>query len=448
LVQIENEYGYVGNDMNYKRALSQALSAAFPNVRQYTNDGATALASGYFPGALSVVDGSGPKNAIPARDKAITDASSLGPLMDGEVWVTWFDAWGPKSGHPGTADASGDVDWMLSQGYHFSLYMFHGGTSFAFGNGAGGPNPVQPQVTSYDYGAVLDETGRAAPTYNNMRNAIAKHIANIPAVPSNPPLQTIPDFPLTPVAGWFDSLANGTTSPSPKTMEALGQVFGYILYEHVATAPASGRLVPGSGGVPRDRVIVYVNGARKGVIDAIYKNPASVDVTLKSGDKLWLLVENLGRVNNGFTDQTKGIAGAVTVGGQMLAGWTHYTFPLDEAPPGLGRTTTTAKTVAGNDGPPVWYAGTFANSKTGMAADTLLELPGGVKGVVFVNGRNLGRYWAVGPQQQLFVPGAWLKESNEVLVLELEPRAGSRTARGLAKRTWGNNPDPDCNGCS
>lgn len=127
LVQVENEYGYVGNDMNYKKALSQSLSNVFPGVKQYTNDGSGALQSGYLPGALSVVDGSGPKNAIPARDKAITDQSSLGPLMDGEVWITWFDSWGPRNGHAGSADASGDIDWMLSQGYHFSIYMFHGG---------------------------------------------------------------------------------------------------------------------------------------------------------------------------------------------------------------------------------------------------------------------------------------------------------------------------------
>lgn len=446
LVQVENEYGYVGNDMNYKRALSSHLFAAFPDVKQYTNDGSSALKAGYLPGALAVVDGSGPRNAIPARDRAIDDPSSLGPLMDGEVWVTWFDSWGPRNGHAGTADASGDIDWMLSQGYHFSIFMFHGGTSWGFGNGAGGPNPTSPMTTSYDYGAVLDETGRAAPTYDRMRSAIAKHVSNIPAVPSNPPLQAIPDFPLAPVAGWFDGLANGTTSPSPKVMEALGQVFGYILYEHVAAASASGKLVPGSGG-PRDRVIVYVNGERQGVIDAIYRNPATVNVNVKRGDKIWLLVENLGRADNGFSDQTKGISGAVTIGGgQALTGWTHYTFPLDNAP-ALGGSRA-AKPVTRDNGPPVWYRGTFSNSKTGMAADTFLELPGGLKGVVFLNGRNLGRYWAIGPQQQLFVPGAWLKETNEVLVLELEPRTSSRVARGRSTRTWGNNPDPDCNGCS
>jgi beta-galactosidase len=42
------------------------------------------------------------------------------------------------------------------------------------------------------------------------------------------------------------------------------------------------------------------------------------------------------------------------------------------------------------------------------------------KGVVWVNGHNLGRYWNVGPQQTLYVPVEWLKQGyNEVVVLEL-----------------------------
>ncbi|KAL2129996.1 hypothetical protein VTI74DRAFT_7018 [Chaetomium olivicolor] len=148
---------------------------------------------------------------------------SFGTLIDGKVWITWLDGWGPKNGHAGTADVSSDIDCMLSQEYHFSLYMFHGDSRFAFGNGAGGPKPTQPQFQSYDYGAVLDETGRIAPTYNNIRNAIAKQVSHIPALPSNPHLQSISDFAMTPLGG---------------------MVFGYILYEHVATASASGKLVP------------------------------------------------------------------------------------------------------------------------------------------------------------------------------------------------------------
>ncbi|KAH6627713.1 glycosyl hydrolases family 35-domain-containing protein [Chaetomium tenue] len=456
LVQVENEYGYVGNDMNYKRALSDALFAAFPKIKQYTNDGASALKSGYLPGALSVVDGSGPKNGIPERDKAITDPTSLGPLMDGEVWITWFDTWGPKSGHAGAADASGDIDWMLSQGYHFSIYMFHGGTSFGFGGGSGGgsPNPITPFTTSYDYGAVLDETGRPASTYSRMRSAIAKHIpaSSIPAIPSLPPLQSIPSFPLTPFAPLFPTTTTTPTNPSdtPLPMEALNQTFGLTLYTHTATTSSSGALTLTNG--PRDRVIVYVNGARKGVLDGIYRRPATVNVALQAGDVLGLLVENLGRVDNGFTDQRKGVVGDVAVGGRVLrGGWGHVGFGLGFGGPEGGVLPEGEGgdgVVVREGGEPVWYKGVFANGKEGMAADTFLELPGGVKGVVFVNGHNLGRYWTIGPQQQLFVPGAWLKETNEVLVLELEPKPGDRVARGLAVRTWGNNPDPDCNGCS
>jgi hypothetical protein len=250
---------------------------------------------------------------------------------------------------------------------------------------------------------------------------------------------------LTPVQGMFDNLpTNPRTSASPLVMEATGQVFGYILYESIATGSSSGRLVPGSGAA-RDRVIVYVNGQKKGVIDSIYKNPAAVTITLAKGDKLWLLVENMGRADNGFSDQAKGISGDVMVGSTKITGWNHYNFPLD-TPPTLP---SSSKTVAANS-PPMWYRGTFKSSNTGMAADTFLQLPGGIKGVVFVNGYNLGRYWTIGPQQELFVPGAYLKQNadNIVSVLELEPGTAARTARGVATRTWKNNADPDCNGCS
>lgn len=231
-------------------------------------------------------------------------------------------------------------------------------------------------------------------------------------------------------------------------MEQTGQVFGYILYETTAGGPASGKVQPGSGAA-RDRVIVYVNGVRKGVIDSLYKNPSTVSVNLNKGDKLSLLVENLGRADNGRSDQTKGIAGDVLVGNTKMTNWNHYNFPLDSAPAAATSPSSPAITVQAN-GPPVWYRGTFKQSNSGMAADTFLQLPGGTKGVVFINGYNLGRYWTIGPQQELFVPGAYLKqnEDNIVSVLELAPGTAARTAKGVAKRTWKNNPDPDCNGCS
>jgi beta-galactosidase GanA len=455
MVQIENEYGYVGNDKAYTGALANILKTHFPNMKLYTNDGpqAGALKSGQVPGALSVVDGTDSKGGFALRDQVITDQSSLGPLMNGEYWVRWFDTWGPRNGHSsydgdtnGMNGRANELDWVLSGGNHFSIFMFHGGTSFNFGNGAGDNSPRSPMTTSYDYGAALDETGRPSQIYTYFRNAIAKHVSNIPAVPSIPAIASVADFSLSPVLGMLDNLPSPRFSNSPLVMEATGQVFGYILYEYVATGSVSGNVVPGSG-APRDRVIVYVNGSKRGVIDGIYRTPATVSVSLNKGDKLWLLVENLGRADNGFSDQTKGIYGDVTVGGTKVTGWNHYNFPLDTAP--AAASSGGSKPVVANS-PPVWYRGTFKTSNSGLAADTFLQLPGGVKGVVFVNGNNIGRYWTVGPQQELFVPGAYLKQDadNEVLVLELAPGTSSRVARGVSKRTWKNNADPECNNCS
>lgn len=457
MVQIENEYGWAGSDHTYTNNLANILKSSFPNMKLYTTDAANAgaLRSGQVPGALSVFDGTDSKNGVQLLRSTITDQSSVGPAMNGEYWVRWFDNWGQRNNHNtydgdtnGMQGRANELDWLLSNSYHFSIFMFHGGTSFAFGSGSGDTTPRTPFTTSYDYGAALDETGRPSQIYNYFRTAIGKHVSNIPTVPSTPALSSVAEFALTPVLGMFDNLTSSPrTSSSPLVMEAMGQVFGYILYESIATGSASGRLQPGNGAA-RDRIIVYVNGQKKGVIDSIYKNPQTVSVSLNKGDKLWLLVENLGRADNGFSDQTKGISGDVTVGGTKITGWNHYNFPLDSAPAGATAGGST-KTVPANS-PPVWYRGTFKTSASGMAADTFLQLPGGVKGVVFVNGYNLGRYWTVGPQQELFVPGAYLKQNadNVVSVLELEPGTSARTAKGVAKRTWKNNPDPDCKGCS
>ena len=424
-------------------------------MKLYTNDGAMehALLGGQYPGALSVVDGTDSQAGFELRDRVITDQSSLGPLMNGEYWVRWFDSWGSSNGHStydgdewGMQDRAGQLDWVLSGGNHISIFMFHGGTSFGFGAGSLDAELRAPFTTSYDYGAALGETGRPSQIYTYFRDAISKYVSEIPDVPKTPPHASVDDFTLTPVLGLLDDLPTAShISSSPVVMEATGQVFGHILYEHIATSDVSGDIAPGEG-LPRDRIIVYVNGKKQGVLDGIYSNPPSVSVSLAAGDKLWLLVENLGRADNGFSDQTKGIYGDVSVGGNVLSGWNHYNFPLDEAPAAKNGT----KEVQ-QDGPPVWYRGTFATPGSGgMESDTFLQLPGAVKGHVFINGINLGRYWTIGPQQELFVPGAYMNKDseNEVLVLELEPGTDDRVARGVAERNWSNNPDPDCPNCS
>jgi hypothetical protein len=158
--------------------------------------------------------------------------------------------------------------------------MFHGGTNFGFGNGGDSGNGHQSIITSYDYGVPLDETGRQAPIYNSILGVISKHVpsGSIPTFPSTPAMMSTPEITLTPFAQLLNPLPSVTqTSQNPINMEGLGQQFGYVLYSCTATGSASGKAQPGDH--PRDRVIVYVNGVKQGVIDAIYSKPTTVNVT-------------------------------------------------------------------------------------------------------------------------------------------------------------------------
>lgn len=453
MVQVENEYGSFDNDHDYTNALAEIFKENF-NAVLYTNDGPnqSMLEGGHIPGILAEIDGVAQEGFVD-RDKYVPE-SSRGPLLNGEFYIKWFDAWSSTDGHDtydgdaeGMAKVVSDTRWMLDEGGNFNIYMWHGGTNFAFGNGAINATKYQAFTTSYDYGSPLDETGRPSEIYHELRKALADYNDGIPEVPELPALMAVEDFELKPVASVFENLPEAKTSESPVTFEGLGQSYGFVLYEHEAEKDHSGVLAPGD--IPRDRVIIYVNGARKGVIDRSYVHPNTVEVDIKAGDKISLFVENMGRVDYGqpMLDPIKGIKGDVKIGDETLSGWKIYGLPLDEAP---GGEYAEEISVEGEDGMPVVYKGTFETDKEGMAADTLLELPDGVKGVAWVNGFNLGRYWMIGTQQQLYLPGCYLKQDgpNEVVVLELQPKAGDRVARGLSERTWSNNEDPDCGNCS
>lgn len=453
MVQVENEYGSFDNNHDYTNALDEIFREHFDAIL-YTNDGGTKemLEGGHIPGVLAAIDGDA-YVGFPARDEYITDESCLGPQLNGEYYIRWFDPWNADKTHQsydgdaeGIAEKVKDIEWMVDQNGSFNIYMWHGGTNFGFGNGAINASRFQAFSTSYDYGSPLDETGRPAEVYGHLREALAKYSSDIPEVPDIPPIISIDDFKLTPVAGLFDDMPAPERAESPVSMEGLGQSYGHVLYEHNVSSDYSGTVSPGDG--PRDRVIVYVNGVRQGVIDRSYTIPGTVEVTLKAGDKLGLFVENLGRVDYGevMVEQEKGIVGDVNIGGETIRDWNVYSFPLDTI---SGGPSAGGYSVESNDGAPVFYRGSFDTDQEGMAADTLLELPDGIKGMVWVNGFNLGRYWTIGPQQQLYLPGCYLKQDspNEVIVLELEPRTGDRVARGLSERTWGNNEDPDCGNC-
>lgn len=342
--------------------------------------------------------------------------------------------------------------------------MVHGGTNFGFQNGAMWQNRTTVFTSSYDYGAPLDETGRTTDLYFSMRDAILPFVANgsVPEPPANLPLSSVPQFTLCPTISLFDARGNKTTSDSPLTMEALGQSEGFTLYEHTAVSEIEGFVQAGDR--PRDRVLVYVNDRIVGVMDSQYQNPLNVSVSLQPGDKLQLLIENLGRVDyysrgnpyqNYVQDPWKGVKGNVSVGGEIISGWDMYSMQLDTVPSGACSTSNATVGTSTTDSP-LFYQGSFMgpsiSHNSSMTLDTFITIPNGVKGNLWVNDFHLGRYWLVGPQQSLYLPGSIMKpdEMNEVTILELEPwqmNSTSMVAYGVSERFWGNNPDPDCLVC-
>lgn len=458
MVQLENEYGNFGGDKEYLEANAKMLRDNFQLPLYSTDNGRheTAVKGGQLPGVLSEVDGADPHQSFAGREKWVTDPSSLGPLLEGEYYTTWFTWWGSNATrrHYDTASTmetvTDNVDWILGNNNSLSFYMFHGGTNWGFQNGAMSQNgAVTAVTTSYDYAAPLDESGRPAKLYNEIRKLLVERYLpkdSVPEVPKVPPVATVPAFDLKPQGYMFDLLASAKKQKkdSPVIMEELGQSYGFVVYEHKVTKGDTLKGVIKPGDKPRDRVIIYVQGKRVGVIDNIYPNPPDVSVNLKEGDLLQLLVENVGRIDTSqpMKDQKKGIVGDVTIGGKTIKGWTSYSLPLDKAP----QPKSSKNLNIESDSSPVVFKGEFTlpkNSKFGLETDTFLNIPGGIKGVVWVNGINIGRYWNIGPQQSLYLPGAFLKEKNEVVILELEPKNGTLSAEGINERKWFNNPDQD-----
>lgn len=457
MTQLENEYGSFGKDKDYLQAFADILRANFDTFL-YTNDGGgkSYLDGGTLHGVLAETDG-GPKEGFAARDQYVTDPTMLGPQLDGEYYTTWIDGWGSNYTHQISSGDEGamnqitsDLDWIMAGKNSFSLYMFHGGTNFGFENGAIWTNNAALIVTSsYDYGAPLDESGRPTELYYRIRDTIAKHVpkGSIPKVPEPAKLTEVSEFTFEPVAGFLDTQKDALkkTADYPATMDSLDQVHGFVLYEHDVAQDVEGKLAVGDQ--PRDRVIVYVNDKRVGIIDRIYPTPATVTVSLKKGDKFQLLVENMGRIDYGqqLKDQVKGIVGNVTVnGGDALKGWEMTSIPLSKLPALQG-----SGYKVEDKQSPVFYKGSFKlaqNANSDLSGDTFLSLPAGIKGIVWVNGRIMGKYWRIGPQQQLYIPGCYLEanRANEVVVLELEPSAGTKlVGEGIAVRKWFNQEDPD-----
>jgi beta-galactosidase len=430
-VQIENEYGSFGSDHEYMEDIHQSLiHAGLGDSLFYTSDGADQLHNDAMPGILAVIN-FGPGEAKKEFAK-LDKFRPEGPRMIGEYWDGWFDAWGDKQHvHTDTEQQAKEVEWVLDQGYSLNIYMFHGGTSFGFMNGANwGDSPsdsYSPQTTSYDYDAVLDEAGRPTKKYFLFRDAIQKRTGiTPPPLPAETQLTAVPEFALTESASLWDNLPAAVSSETIRPMESLGQSYGYILYRTQLTGPKSGELTIDE---VRQYAQVYINGKPAGTVERRLKQK-SVSITVPEGPAtLDILVENTGRINFGkrLPDGRAGITGSVSFDGKPLTGW--KIFPLPMSTPA----TLTHWKSNGDVSGPAFHHGTFALSKP---ADTYLDTSKLSKGFVWVNGHNLGRTWSIGPQKSLYLPAPWLKAGrNEVVVFDYDTLSDSKL-RGVAGPIW------------
>jgi beta-galactosidase len=425
MVQVENEYGSFGKDKEYLGAVRKLIADAGIDVTLYTADGSTQtmLSGGTLPGLTSAINfGGAPQQEFANLAKFRTS----GPRMCGEYWVGWFDHWGEKHHTGDNRVHLAGIDWMLERGIGFNLYMVHGGTSRGFMNGAnyasGKDGGYQPDVSSYDYDSPIDEAGRLAPKFHLYREAIAKHLApgeTLPEPPAPLPMISIPRFELTESAPIMDLLGDPIRAEAPKTFEELGQGYGFVLYRTRSVGAADGNLAFDE---LRDYAVVSEGERLLGTIDR-RRNESSLKVTLRGGETLNLLVENMGRINFGpkLVEDRKGITQSVTLDGKPLGPWEMYNLPLQD----LRGLKFDRKKIGG----PAFHRGVFDLAETG---DTFFDLRGWGKGSVWVNGRNLGRHWKIGPQLSTFCPGVWLNQGrNEIVVLDLEDGAGRSVAGGL-----------------
>jgi beta-galactosidase len=426
MAQVENEYGSFGHDPDYKNAIRKAIRDAGFEVTLYTSDGSdkTELQGGSFPDLPAAINfGQGDA----AKEFARFAKSRQGVTrMCGEYWDGWFDHWGEKHHSTTPEGAAQEVDWMLARGISFNLYMVHGGTSWGFLGGANFDGDYQPDISSYDYDAPMDEAGRPTRKFSLVREAIKKHLppgTQLPGLPLPLPTIEIAPFELREGAGLAGLLGKPVPSERPQTMEALRQSYGFVLYRKRDVKRVKGVLEIKD---VRDYAVVMQGTRRLGALDRRLKQQ-SLEVDLESGEPLDILVENMGRVNFGprLVNDRKGIIGEVTLAGSVLTGWENYALPMTNL---SALRFTTSKVNA-----PAFFRGQFELSALG---DTFLDMRGWGKGYVWVNGHNLGRYWKIGPQQCLFLPATWLnKGSNRVVVLELEP-SEHRTLQGVKDPIW------------
>lgn len=424
-LQIENEYGSYGNDAQYLAYLREGMIRRGMDVLLFTSDGPTdpMLQGGAVPGELVTVNfGSGTREAFAKLREYQPDR----PLMCMEYWNGWFDHWGEQHHTRDAADVARVFEEMLEEEASVNFYMFHGGTNFGFYNGANCQlkDQYEPTITSYDYDALLSESGEPTAKFYAVREVIARY-KDIGPLLLPEPIGTCAygRVEMTEQAGLLEQaerLSAPVRRASPEPMEKLGQNYGFILYRTRISGPRERQELVVQE--VRDRAQVFLDGKLQGVLERRREEQTLSFEVPPGGAELSILVENMGRVNYGpYLRDPKGITEGVRHGFQFLYDWTIHCLSLEDL------SSLQYSSLPGNgQEEPTFYRGTLLVNEIDEIKDTFLRLDGWTKGVAYVNGFNVGRYWNRGPQQTLYVPGPLLRQGkNEIVVFELHGTADS-----------------------
>ena len=417
MVQVENEYGAYATDKEYIANIRDIVKGAgFTDVPLFQCDwSSTFQRNGLDDLVWTINFGTGAN--IDAQFKKLQEARPNAPLMCSEFWSGWFDHWGRKHETRDAETMVSGIKDMLDRHISFSLYMTHGGTTFGHWGGANSP-AYSAMCSSYDYDAPISEAGWATPKYYKLREMMMQYADSaqvIPDVPAAYPVIEIPEFELKEVAPLFDNLPEPKLSEDIKPMEQFDQGWGTILYRTSLPEVKEGTTLLIDE--VHDWAQVYADGKLLGRLDRRRGQNSLVLPSLQKGTRLDILVEAMGRVNFDVAiHDRKGITNKVELltetDKKELKNWEVYSFPVDYDFAESKKYAEGEKLDA-----PAYYRATFELDRVG---DVFLDMQTWGKGMVWVNGKAMGRFWKIGPQQTLFMPGCWLKKGkNEIIVLDL-----------------------------
>lgn len=415
MVQVENEYASFGNDASYLPAIrkiweDEGIAGPFS-----ISDGLQQVqkAKTYLAGAALGLDG----DTDFAAARLVTGGA---PVWVGEGYPGWLTHWGEPWAK---GDYREELRMLMRERISFNLYVIHGGSNFGWSagaNAAGDGSKFEPSITSYDYGAPINERGAPTAQYHDLQAIIHDALGKpAPKFPASPPTLSFEPVKTTPAGSVWNALPAPTAIERPLPMELLsGQTTGVILYRTTLAPDQAGELrIDGL----HDEALVLVDGKRMGSLSrvAAAKLPASLAIPASADGetrRLDILVFPYGRVNYGrYMRDRKGILGAVTVDGRELLNWQAFGLPLDAA--NLGQI---GSAPAGEDG--LLHKASFTVRKP---ADTFVDMSGWGLGLVWMNGHLLGRHSSLGPQTRLYCPGEWLKAGeNRIVVFDIYAQPG------------------------